>query len=147
MHTQLELTCNLAITITAGSSRRHSTSISTRQSCHAIFGLMDVSDLRDLYFKKLFYDNVLQFYRRRALIFTFPYNIVQLFNRFIMAVTLSFIIGGLYWQVRSGREQEFVWDRIGFIGTILGIGIVPLLLGEISSGKSFSCFSGISSHK
>ena len=43
------------------------------------------------------------------------------------------LIGGIFWEVRSGREQEYVWDRIGFINTILGVGLVPLLLVEIHS--------------
>lgn len=61
---------------------------------------------------------------------------VHLFNRFLGAFLLSLSIGSIYWQVRSGVEQEYVWDRIGFIQTMLGIGIVPLLLSELSNGMS-----------
>ncbi|KAH7646586.1 abc transporter sub-family g-like protein [Dermatophagoides farinae] len=67
----------------------------------------------------------------RALIFSFPYNVVHLFNRFIITLLLSLIIGGIYWQIRTGREQEFVWDRIGFINTMISIGIIPILTIEL----------------
>ncbi|OTF82901.1 ABC transporter sub-family G-like protein [Euroglyphus maynei] len=44
----------------------------------------------------------------RALIFSFPYNVI-----------------------RTGREQEFVWDRIGFINAMISIGIIPILMIEL----------------
>jgi len=61
--------------------------------------------------------------------------VVGLFNRFLVAITMSLLIGGIFWQVRSGREQEFVWDRIGFVTTMLGVGVIPLMLGELWNGK------------
>ena len=74
---------------------------------------------------------------RRALIFSFPYNVVDLFNRFIITLISSLIIGAIYWQIRTGREQEFVWDRIGFINTMISIGIIPILMIEFINGKFF----------
>ena len=50
-------------------------------------------------------------------------------------MTLSLLIGAIFWQVRGGREQEYVWDRIGFITTMLGIGVVPLMMVELWNGK------------
>ncbi|KPM02319.1 ABC transporter sub-family G-like protein 2 [Sarcoptes scabiei] len=70
----------------------------------------------------------------RALIFGFPYNAINLFGRFIITLLLSLMIGAIFWQVRGGREQEFVWDRIGFINTMLSIGIVPILIFELING-------------
>lgn len=60
---------------------------------------------------------------------------VALFNRFLLALTLSLLIGGIFWQVRAGREQEYVWDRLGFLSTMLGVGVLPLLLGDLWNGK------------
>lgn len=73
---------------------------------------------------------------RRALIFSFPYNVVRLFSRFMGAMIVSLAIGAVYWQVRAGREQEFVWDRVGFVTTMLSVGLLPVLLSDIWSGKS-----------
>lgn len=43
--------------------------------------------------------------------------------------------GVIYWHVRNGREQEYIWDRIGFYHAILTIMPIPLLLIEINDGK------------
>lgn len=73
---------------------------------------------------------------RRALIFTFPYNVIHLFFKLFVALCLSVMCGIIYWHVRVGREQEFIWDRIGFYHAILTIFTIPLLLIELNDGKS-----------
>ncbi|XP_074604489.1 ATP-binding cassette sub-family G member 8 [Brevipalpus obovatus] len=68
----------------------------------------------------------------RALIFTFPYNVIHLFRNIFFALCLSITTGIIYWHVRAGREQEHVWDRIGLYHTILAIMPIPLFLIEIN---------------
>lgn len=53
----------------------------------------------------------------------------------MVTLFLSLMIGTIFWQVRTGREQEFVWDRIGFINTMISIGIFPILGVELVNGK------------
>ncbi|CAG2167830.1 unnamed protein product [Oppiella nova] len=67
----------------------------------------------------------------RAMIFTFPYNVIHMFFKLLVALCLSVMCGVIYWHVRSGREQEYIWDRIGFYHAILTIFTIPLLLIEI----------------
>jgi len=74
-------------------------------------------------------------FNRRALIFTFPYNVIHLFFKLFVALCLSVMCGVIYWHVRNGREQEYIWDRIGFYHAILTIMPIPLLLIEINDGK------------
>uniref|UniRef100_T1JU23 ABC transporter domain-containing protein n=1 Tax=Tetranychus urticae TaxID=32264 RepID=T1JU23_TETUR len=67
----------------------------------------------------------------RALIFTFPYNVIHLFRNLLLAISLSICTGIIYWHIRIGREQEHLWDRIGLYHTILTIMPIPLFLVEI----------------
>ncbi|RWS15545.1 ATP-binding cassette sub-family G member 8-like protein [Dinothrombium tinctorium] len=68
----------------------------------------------------------------RALIFTFPYNVIHLFRNLFIALCLSIICGVIYWHVRGGREQEHLWDRIGLYHILLSILPLPLFLIEIN---------------
>lgn len=76
-----------------------------------------------------------RFHRSRALIFSFPYNVVYIFKRLLVVFLLSSLVGGIYWQVRAGREQESVWDRLGFLATMLTIVPIPLMISELSTGE------------
>ena len=71
----------------------------------------------------------------RALIFTFPYNVIHLFRTIFVSLLLSIVLGVIYWHVRVGREQEHLWDRIGFYHSLLAIVPLPLLLITINDGK------------
>ena len=71
----------------------------------------------------------------RALIFTFPYNVINVFVKVLVALCLSVMCGVIYWHIRSSREQEFIWDRIGFYHAMLTIFTIPLLLIELNDGN------------
>ncbi|KAI1292780.1 ATP-binding cassette sub-family G member 8 [Halotydeus destructor] len=68
----------------------------------------------------------------RALIFTFPYNVIHLFGNLFLSLLLSIVCGTIYWHVRVGREQEHLWDRIGFYHAMLAVMPLPLCLITIS---------------
>lgn len=72
---------------------------------------------------------------RRALIFTFPYNVIRLFRNIFIALCLSIITGAVYWHVRGGREQENLWDRIGLFHVLLTVLPIPLFLIDINDRK------------
>lgn len=72
----------------------------------------------------------------RALIFTFPYNVIHLFRNVFVALLLSIMCGIIYWHVRVGREQEHLWDRIGFYHAMLAVVPLPLFLIIINDGKT-----------
>lgn len=77
---------------------------------------------------------------RRSLIFTFPYNVIYMFRNVCLALLLSLITGTIFYHVRLGREQEWVWDRIMFYHCLLAIVPVPLYLIQMNDGKLFYFF-------
>lgn len=68
----------------------------------------------------------------RALIFSFPYNVIHLFKNLFVSLLLSILTGIIYWHVRVGREQEHLWDRIGLYHALLALSPLPLFLMMIS---------------
>lgn len=74
---------------------------------------------------------------RRALIFTFPYNVIRLFRNLFVCLILSMLVGVVYWHVRVGREQEHLWDRIGLYHALLAVVPIPFLLIIMNDGTSF----------
>lgn len=74
---------------------------------------------------------------RRALIFTFPYNVIRLFRNLFVCLILSMVCGVVYWHVRVGREQEHLWDRIGLYHALLAVVPIPFLLIIMNDGTSF----------
>ncbi|RWS28135.1 ATP-binding cassette sub-family G member 8-like protein [Leptotrombidium deliense] len=68
----------------------------------------------------------------RALIFTFPYNVIRFCRNIFISLCLSILCGVIYWHIRGGREQEHYWDRIGFYHVLLAVLPLPLFLTEIS---------------
>ncbi|XP_075528671.1 ATP-binding cassette sub-family G member 8 [Dermacentor variabilis] len=68
----------------------------------------------------------------RALIYTFPYNVVHFFRRLFLAAFISVLLGAIFWNVRAGLDQEHVLDRLGFHYALLALCLWPLLLGDIT---------------
>lgn len=68
----------------------------------------------------------------RALIYTFPYNVVHFFRRLVLAACISVLLGAIFWNVRAGLDQEHVLDRLGFHYALLGICLWPLLLSDVT---------------
>ncbi|XP_077500584.1 ATP-binding cassette sub-family G member 8 isoform X2 [Amblyomma americanum] len=68
----------------------------------------------------------------RALIYTFPYNVVHFFRRLFLAAFISVLLGAIFWNVRAGLDQEHVLDRLGFHYALLGLCLWPLLLGDVT---------------
>ncbi|XP_054706333.1 LOW QUALITY PROTEIN: ATP-binding cassette sub-family G member 8-like [Uloborus diversus] len=64
----------------------------------------------------------------RALIYSFPFNVVHFCGEVFTAALMSVLIGAIYWNVRSGREQEHVHDRLGFCYVMLALAPWPTLL-------------------
>lgn len=48
---------------------------------------------------------------------------------------MSVCIGALYWNARTGREQEHVEDRFGFYYTLMTLAVWPTLLYSTSNGE------------
>lgn len=69
----------------------------------------------------------------RAMIFCFPYNVINLSKRLLLAVSLSLVCGCIFFKMRLDREQEGIWDRFGYYHALLGIFAIPLFLHEIKS--------------
>lgn len=69
----------------------------------------------------------------RAMIFCFPYNIINLAKRLLLAVSLSLVCGCIFFKMRLGKEQEDVWDRFGFYHALLGVFAIPVYLHEIKA--------------
>ncbi|KAL1423455.1 hypothetical protein MTO96_021067 [Rhipicephalus appendiculatus] len=70
----------------------------------------------------------------RALICTFPYNVVHFFRHLFLATFISVLLGAIFWNVGAGLDQEHVLDRLGFHYTLLAHCLWPLLLGDITNG-------------
>lgn len=68
----------------------------------------------------------------RAMIFCFPYNVINLSKRLLLAVSLSLVCGCIFFKMRLDREQEGIWDRFGYYHSLLGIFSIPLFLHEIA---------------
>lgn len=71
----------------------------------------------------------------RAMIFCFPYNVINLAKRLLLAVSLSLICGCIFFKMRLGKEQETIWDRFGFYHSLLALFSMPLFLHEIKESK------------
>lgn len=74
----------------------------------------------------------------RSLIYTFPYNAIHMFRTIFISLLISILTGIIYWHVRAGREQEHLWDRIGFYHALLAITPIPIFLIILSECK-LSC--------
>lgn len=66
----------------------------------------------------------------------FPFNVVHFCGEVFVAALMSVCVGALYWNVRTGREQEHVEDRFGFYYTLMALAVWPTLLYTTSNGKS-----------
>ncbi|OQR68686.1 ATP-binding cassette sub-family G member 8-like [Tropilaelaps mercedesae] len=78
----------------------------------------------------------------RAMIYTFPYNVVHFFRDLMLAALMSVLVGFIFWNVRAGREQEHVSDRYGFYHSLLALCLWPMLLNMITDvwrEKAFVC--------
>ncbi|XP_022650216.1 ATP-binding cassette sub-family G member 8-like isoform X3 [Varroa destructor] len=78
----------------------------------------------------------------RAMIYTFPYNVVHFFRDLMLAALMSVLVGFVFWNVRAGREQEHVSDRYGFYHSLLALCLWPMLLNMITDvwrEKTFVC--------
>ena len=73
---------------------------------------------------------------RRALIFTFPYNVIHMFRNLFICLIVSILCGVIYWHVRVGREQEHLWDRIGLYHALLAVAPLPFFLIIMNDGTS-----------
>ena len=62
----------------------------------------------------------------RALIFMFPYNLIEAMHQILHCVGMSIMIGVIYFGL--SRNQASVDDRIGLFYVILTIGIWPNLI-------------------
>ncbi|KFM74661.1 ATP-binding cassette sub-family G member 8, partial [Stegodyphus mimosarum] len=69
----------------------------------------------------------------RVLIYTFPFNVVHFCGEVFIAALMSVCVGAVYWNVRTGREQEHVDDRFGFYYVIMAIAVWPTLLCTITT--------------
>lgn len=58
---------------------------------------------------------------------------------------MSVCIGALYWNARTGREQEHVEDRFGFYYTLMALAVWPTLLYSTSNGEYGNLNFGLSS--
>lgn len=73
----------------------------------------------------------------RALIYMFPYNLIAFACNVGVAATMSIFIGAIFYNVRLGREQEHVMDRIAFHFAMLAVAPWPIFLNVISDVWSF----------
>ena len=68
----------------------------------------------------------------RALIFMFPYNLIDALHQIVQAVAMSVMIGIIYFGLN--RNQASVDDRFGLFYVILIIGIWPLIIHIVYRG-------------
>ncbi|GAB6028959.1 hypothetical protein CHUAL_004754 [Chamberlinius hualienensis] len=74
----------------------------------------------------------------RALIYMFPYNLINLGKNIFIVAIMSVLIGAIYWNVRLQIEQDAVQDRFGYHYVMMGVAIWPLIfitITEVWSNK------------
>ncbi|CAG0900354.1 unnamed protein product [Darwinula stevensoni] len=74
----------------------------------------------------------------RAMVYTFPNNVIAWAFRVLLAAILSLCIGTIWFDTRtdSRQEQMHVNDRLGFHYLMMGLGIWPSILLDLSDAWS-----------
>ncbi|XP_043227809.1 ATP-binding cassette sub-family G member 8-like [Amphibalanus amphitrite] len=69
----------------------------------------------------------------RAMVYTFPYNLIRWASSMTLACLMSVIVGTVFYDIRGdNKDQENVPDRLGFHYTVMALGLWPLLLLSVS---------------
>ncbi|XP_042216741.1 ABC transporter G family member 51-like [Homarus americanus] len=70
----------------------------------------------------------------RAMIYQFPYNMVNWLGMTVVAGVMSVVVGAVYWDVRTAptQHQDNVNNRVAFHYVMAGVALWPILLMAIS---------------
>lgn len=68
----------------------------------------------------------------RALIFMFPYNLIEAMHQIMQSVAMSVMLGVIFFGLP--RNQAAVDDRTGLFFVVLSIGIWPMIIHIINKG-------------
>ncbi|XP_037091076.1 ATP-binding cassette sub-family G member 8-like [Pollicipes pollicipes] len=69
----------------------------------------------------------------RAMVYTFPYNLISWATSMTLACLMSVIVGATFYDLRGdNKDQENIPDRLGFHYTMMSLALWPLLLLSIS---------------